>query len=80
MTTTPKRGPYGQSLERIEYYGLVQNARGQIAEVLVIRDGGRQVSQTETGVTYRTMRAADADNTAKNRAAAAAILAKRKEN
>ena len=51
----------------IRYYGIIEHA-GRPAEVLVVRQGGRQVSQTLTGVTYRTDRDAYADNARKNRA------------
>lgn len=50
------------------YYGLIQDGR-KIAEVLVTRRDGRQVSQEPTGVTYRTQREAMADNERKNRVA-----------
>lgn len=51
----------------IRYYDIVKHA-GRPAEVLVIRRDGREVSRTLTGVTYRTMREAERDNAAKNRA------------
>ena len=59
-------GPHGQSLRRIQYYGIVEH-NGAISEVLVTREHGRQMSQTPTGVTYATMQAAWADNGQKNK-------------
>lgn len=62
---------------RIQYYGIVEHG-GRLAEVLVTREHGRQVSQELTGVTYKTMREADRDNAKKNVAVAAAILKARR--
>jgi hypothetical protein len=40
------------------YHAIVENEQGQIAEVLVTRENGRQLSQVETGRTFATMREA----------------------
>lgn len=56
--------------KRCTYYGIITNAAGLLAEVECVREGAsgsmRLVSQRETGVTYRSKRAANADNAQKN--------------
>jgi len=53
----------------VRYFGLFARGEGRkrhFVELEVVRQGGRQVSQTETGVTYRTLREAQAENARKN--------------
>lgn len=66
-----KTGTFGQSLKRITYYGVALNPAGKYAQVLVIRDGGRQVSQEFTGVTFKTQREAMASTARANEERAA---------
>lgn len=47
------------------YYGIIKSG-SRYAEVLVTRRNGRQVSQAETGITYKTWREACDDNERKN--------------
>ena len=51
--------------DRITYYGLIAHGR-EWAEVLVIREGGRQIAQSPTGRVYATWREARQDNEQKN--------------
>lgn len=53
-------------METIQYYGVVMQGR-KIAEVLVTRQNGKQVSQELTGITYRNKRDAITSLTVKNR-------------
>ena len=53
----------------IKYYAAVGTGR-KWAEVLVVRENGRQVSQTPTGVIYATTRAMQAGLEARNRSGA----------
>lgn len=53
----------------IVYFGFLAEEHGtRWAEVRVVREGGRQVSQTPTGTTYPTFRAASDGVAAKNSA------------
>jgi hypothetical protein len=52
-------------METIQYYGVVMQGR-KIAEVLVNRCNGKQVSQKLTGVTYKNKRDAISSLTTKN--------------
>ena len=46
---------------RILYYAVAERSDGQIGQLLVIRENGRQVFQKWTGVTYRSGQAAKKD-------------------
>lgn len=53
------RTELGQSKKRIEYYGTAINpAHGKPELLLVVREGGRQVSQTWTGEVFKSIREA----------------------
>lgn len=52
-------GVLDRATGHICYYGVAENAHGQIELLYVTRLGGRQVSQEWQGVTYKTMRQAD---------------------
>lgn len=52
---------------RIEYHAFATNpAHGKFEELLVIRDGGKQISQTWTGVTFRNFKHAQTETGKKN--------------
>lgn len=55
-------------MKRITYYAAEGKGR-QWAEVLVVRENGRQVSQEPTGVIYPTTKAMQAGLAERNRAA-----------
>lgn len=54
-------------MKRITYYAAEGKGR-QWAEVLVVRENGRQVSQEPTGVIYPTTKAMQAGLAERNRA------------
>ena len=49
------------TMRKIQYYAVARNPEGKIGQLLVTRDGGRQVSQEWTGKTYADMKDAEQD-------------------
>lgn len=53
-------------MKTVTYYAAACDASGKIGQLLVVRQDGRQTSQTWTGVTYPSIKAATADLTRLN--------------
>jgi hypothetical protein len=55
-----------RSMRRITYYAMALNDDGRVAQFFVVRENGRQVSLSWTGVVYHDEREADRDITRLN--------------